>query len=319
MSDKYFYNVVLMHQKVTAVDRYLAHDRNGVLMTPHPDMVTLRPIGKLLASLPNFADLMESRAIQLINIAGNRKIFVFWSGGLDSTGVLVALMKNCPLDQIVVIMSDTSVVEAPVFFERYIKDKLEIQWMDYGIVAPHIRTGIAEGIVVTGEIGDQLFGTVNFEGVPDETLKGSWRDGISKDEYWQYKDLVEACPRELDNYADFLWWINYSVKYQQVQMRMILEVKNSVLEQNTFHFFDSNDFNDWTITAPMSLKFPDMDQQKYKHPLRSYIYDYDGDLLYFKNKKKERSLKFYHGRFSRLGQFDMITTNWERKNFNVNT
>jgi hypothetical protein len=102
-------------------------------------------------------------------------------------------------------------------------------------------------------------------------------------------------------------------------MRMILEVKNSILEDNTFHFFDSSDFNDWTITAPISLKFPDMDPKKYKHSLMNYIYEYDGDLWYFENKEKERSLRFYHGRFSRLGQFDMITTNWERKNLNDNT
>ena len=318
MADKYFFNIALMPTKNTAVDSHPSHDRNGVLPT-HPDMVTLRPIGKLLSSLPSFADLMESRAVELINLVGSGKIFVFWSGGLDSTGVLVALMKNCPLDQIVVVMSETSVVEAPVFFERYIKDKMQIRWMEHGIVAPHIRAGIAEGIVVTGEIGDQLFGTVNFEGVPDEKLMGPWRDGVRNGDSAQYEEFVRACPRELDNYADFLWWSNYSDKYQHVQMRMILEVKNSILEQNTFHFFDSSDFNDWTVTAPISLKFPDMNQKKYKHSLRSYIYDYDGDLSYFENKEKERSLRFYHGRFSHLGQFDMITTNWERKNFNVNT
>lgn len=318
MSDKYFYNIALMHHRITAVDRYLAHDRNGAFPT-HPDMITLRPIGKLLASLPSFADLMESRAADLVNEAGNRKIFVFWSGGLDSTGALVALMKNCPLDQIVVIMSDPSVDEAPLFFERYIKDKIQVILMKHGIVAPHIRTGISEGIVVTGEIGDQLFGTVNFEGVLNETLKGPWRDGISKGEHDRYEGFVSACPRELDNYADFLWWINYSIKYQNVQMRMILEVKNSILEQNTFHFFDSSDFNDWTVTAPISLKFPDMNKKQYKYPLRRYIYEYDGDLSYFKNKEKERSLRFYHGRFSHFGQCDMITTNWERKNFNVDT
>jgi len=318
MSDKYFYNTVLMPDTQRRTDFYKPHDRNGVMLT-HPDMVTLRPIGKLLPSLPSFADLMESRAVKLISAAGSRKIFVFWSGGLDSTGALVALIKNCPLDQIVVVMSDKSVVEAPVFFERYIKDKIEIRWMEYGLVAPHIRVGIAEGIVVTGECGDQLFGTVNFEGVPNELLEGHWRNGIRKGDYTDYVNTALACPRDLDNYADFLWWTNYSIKYQHVQMRMILEVKNSILEQNTFHFFDSSDFNDWTITAPISLKFPDMDQQKYKHPLRSYIYDYDGDTSYFKNKKKERSLRLYQGRFSILGQFDMITTNWERKNFNVNT
>ena len=318
MSDKYFYHTILMPDTHTGTEFYKPHDRNSAMLT-HPDMVTLRPIGKLLPSLPSFADLMESRAVELISAAGSRKIFVFWSGGLDSTGALIALMKNCPLDQIVVVMSDSSVVEAPVFFERYIKDKLEIRWMDPGIVARHIRTGIAEGIVVTGEIGDQLFGTVNFEGVSNELLEGHWRKGIIKGAYTDYEDFVRACPRDLDNYADFLWWTNYSIKYQHVQMRMILEVKNSILEQNTFHFFDSSDFNDWTITAPISLKFPDMDQQKYKHPLRSYIYDYDGDTSYFKNKKKERSLRLYRGRFSSLGQFDMITTNWERKNFNVNT
>ncbi len=307
-----------MPTKITAVDSYPSHDRNGVLPT-HPDMVTLRPIGKLLSTLPSFVDLMESRAIELINIAGSRKIFVFWSGGLDSTGVLVALMKNCPLDQLVVVMSDTSVVEAPVFFERYIKDKIQIRWMNHGIVAPHIRAGIAEGIVVTGEIGDQVFGTVNFADVPDEKLNGPWRDGIPIDKYEQYKDFVLACPKDIENYADFLWWSNYSNKYQHVQMRMILEVKNSILDDNTFHFFDSSDFNDWTITAPISLKFPDMNPKKYKFSLRSYIYEYDGDLWYFENKEKERSLRIYHGRFSQLGQFDMITTNWERKNFNDNT
>lgn len=41
-----------------------------------------------------FSDIMDKMAIKIDQKATNGKIDVFWSGGVDSTGVVVALLKN---------------------------------------------------------------------------------------------------------------------------------------------------------------------------------------------------------------------------------
>ena len=63
-------------------------------------------------------DLLDQRATELL--ATQRKLAVMWSGGIDSTCVLVALLKHLQhQDQLVVYMTDVSIAENPEFYKKF--------------------------------------------------------------------------------------------------------------------------------------------------------------------------------------------------------
>lgn len=109
------------------------------------------------------------RAEALWKESNGRPIVVCWSGGIDSTAVLVSLLKTARTKQrqnrLRVLMDDESHGEYPLFFETYIKDKLMViprSGRTVGEVTKRLLTDDAGGggaLCVTGELGDQLFGS----------------------------------------------------------------------------------------------------------------------------------------------------------------
>jgi hypothetical protein len=73
-----------------------------------------------------FEQIADQRAKEIIKIAenSNRRCLVFWSGGIDSTCTLTALLRNgC---NPVIAMNSQSVYENQDFYKRHIQNKLEI-------------------------------------------------------------------------------------------------------------------------------------------------------------------------------------------------
>ena len=72
-------------------------------------------------------DLLDTRALEIYNEAKNtnKKIAVMWSGGIDSTAVLTAFLKNIPIvDQnIITVVCDTnSILENIEFYKKFISN-----------------------------------------------------------------------------------------------------------------------------------------------------------------------------------------------------
>jgi hypothetical protein len=169
------------------------------------------------------------------------------------------------------------------------------------------------GLLVTGEIGDQIFGTVLFIGKDNNSLTQPWENfnnELALDE--TYQRFVTACPQKVTNVAEFLWWVNYSLKYQVVQCRMMLNNTSSILNQNLFHFFDSKSFNDYAVSTPIEIKMPGYDTNNYKKPLRDVIYNLSNDATYAYTKPKVRSWVPTHGRFSSRKYAIALDTEFKR-------
>lgn len=295
---KYYFNTRLMPGISSPLVISYVFDRTRTLLDV-PDITPIRPIGKITTP-KGLSDICDSRAEQIVFSAGGRPIYVFWSGGIDSTAALVSLLKQTGAT-IVVVMNKESIKEYPYFYTRFVKNKLTTKMVDhatiYGI-PKSIDTYLADGIVVTGELGDQIFGADRIFKTSltnPNLLMQPWQDTFTdKTLVDKYVEFAEACPFKLKTYKEFWWWINYSLKYTYVCFRMLRTSYTFKFDQNMFHFFDTEHFNDWAISTPMEVKFFGVDGKKYKQPLKDYIFKFTNDVEYQQHKTKQDSLQSVH-------------------------
>src|SRR5262245_33820940 len=71
-------------------------DRTGTLTFP-TRMKSIFPLPKMREFHTSYQELCEQRAVDLLRLAANLDvgIYVFWSGGVDSTCALISLLKHC--------------------------------------------------------------------------------------------------------------------------------------------------------------------------------------------------------------------------------
>lgn len=307
----YFYNASEMVTIPTLTSNLW--DRAGIL-TPNTSIVPLTPISTATNS-KSFSALCEERSEELANLAKatGKKMFVFWSGGLDSTAALLSLRETLDTTQLVVVYNEQSELEYPGFLESNIFGAYETVLLDTLASWRTVEECCSKGIIVTGEISDQIFGSGHFTRIPKEELKKHWT--LYHPAFTASKlvhTYVESCPKRVNTVAEMLWWFNYTTKYQSVQLRFLLDNEVSVLNENIVHFFDSTGFNDYAVSADIEEKIPDFDVKYYKMPLREVIASLSGDNTYAFNKPKIPSLRKSYGRFSISLVAKTIATDWSR-------
>lgn len=247
----------------------------------------------------NFNKITNNRAKIILKKAEdeNKDIKVSYSGGIDSTVVMVALIKNrevFPKVKITVVLSKESVKEYPKFYNKHIKDKFPLMWANNKNLDKVLaKKGKKDFLIVTGELGDQLFGSaLMFRDNLKDDLSKEWTKVFTPRFVKYWKPLVEQNPQKDRSVANVLWWLNFTLKYQWVQLRMFAMLGGKVPLDNFIHFFGGPRFQRWALATPMSVKFPDLKNEKsYKDPAKQYIYNYTKDKNYLNNKTKKGSLK----------------------------
>jgi hypothetical protein len=313
VEQQFYYNPAAMMPYSDVFLQGALYDRNQIV-GPTQKIKLITPLGQLTQT-NGIYDICLNRANELAKLVENtdKKIHVFWSGGLDSTAVLMSLREVAPSNKIVVLYAPESLVEYPGFFEQHVQGTFETFEFSMGTVWKAVEFACANGIAVTGEIGDQIYGSVLYLDREKDWLTQSWENfnaEITSNEI--YHRFVQACPQKITTTAEFLWWVNYSMKYQLVQCRMLLNNTVSELNKNFFHFFDSKEFNDYAVSTPMEEKMPGYGIAAYKKPLRDVIYKLSNDAVYSYTKPKVRSLVPVYGRFSRHKMAFAINTDWKR-------
>ena len=260
----------------------------------------------------NYTDICIERARNLIahskNI--NKPITVLWSGGIDSTVVLISFILGCPddLDRISVALNPYSILENPNFYYKHIRNRFNM--------LPSERTlDLLNGscIMVGGEFNDQLFGSdilrdvkefdsmdlvhaKNTHGniVPFLLSKGMSEDAASKWYSLLNEHIRNVCPVEVDTVHLFFWWLNFAFKWQSVYYRIPERIQNrklltdEFLSQHYMQFFEATDFQIWSMLNP-SKKISNT-WESYKLEAKKMIFDFNKDQDYFDNKVKKGSL-----------------------------
>lgn len=137
--------------------------RAGEWSTPWP--VEVEPNYLMPNYNPNFSKTFEEVTDETaLNLAKkiretDKEYSLFYSGGIDSTAMAVALLKNLSqeeLSRISICMSADSVIENPHFYLTYIKDKIKV--VDSDVYDLKVHTD-KNRVAVVADLGDGLFGT----------------------------------------------------------------------------------------------------------------------------------------------------------------
>jgi hypothetical protein len=283
-------------------------DRTGALPLPFSWQVfDSIPVTDDSTSESDFGALCDARGDALVAeaVAADATIRHFWSGGIDSTSALIALMRaverrRCP-ERLCVLLSMESVLEYPEFYLRFIDDRFAVE-----AVRPPMAQALQPGALsVTGEHGDQLFGSQLLapyvrRGVAHEPYRDllplvmleRLRNPLAARSVERYlQPVLDAAPAPIVSLFDALWWLNFSLKWQDVSLRMV--GLSGGLARARFgalrHFFRTDAFQRWSIATTPGR--PVRAWTDYKAPAKEYICAFTGDDRYFRQKIKEDSLR----------------------------
>jgi hypothetical protein len=289
-------------------------DRTGTITFPIRTK-SLFPMPAFRTFTRTYEDICNERAKELLTRAEtlDTTLYAFWSGGIDSTTVLVSLLKNATAsqhDRIVVLMSEESIAENPNFYRDHIHGKLRRESsarFPYLIGTRHL--------LVNGEHNDQVFGSdivasvisrfgagVIHKPYDRELLRAFFAEKVGEELAAFYvtlfERLKEAAPVDIKTNYDIFWWINFAVKWQTVYTRMLCytakrtvgAVTSEYLQAYYAPFFNTEAFQLWSMNNP-DKKMRD-EWRTYKWPAKEVIYNFDRDAEYRDNKTKRGSL--YH-------------------------
>ena len=203
-----------------------------------------------------FSDITDNKALDIKNrIFNGEKFAVMYSGGIDSTLILAALIKNLSLDEltnITVCASIESVIENPTFWNKFILNKFKIIDSKRHKYDDIINMGLTP---ITADEGDCIFGTLfglimynNYDYYIDglstsskinlQNIKYKISDpdihfskyadilipylGIADDANFGklfYEKLVHninTCTVPIRSLHDFFWWLIFNIKYLNI-------------------------------------------------------------------------------------------------------
>lgn len=243
--------------------------------------------------------IIDEQAIKYINL--DKPIYVSWSGGVDSTAVLVALLKNeIKKDKLYIICNDNSKKEYSFLFNELVDEKYNVISSDR--VGSYYNN--SKGIILTGWCADQLFGS-NIH-LKDLTLYHlPWMDALRKfcnrqniyiNNYDEIYDVYSEYARRLgwiiNTWCEFAWMFNFCIKWSYVSDATKLSIINSEARNNAYAFFEDYDFQRWSVCNRFTLNDINVNtnDQYYKRPLKQYIYEYTKDSEYLKHKNKQSSV-----------------------------
>ncbi len=266
-------------------------------------------VGELLAKNdPNrtWEECCLSRAADILAL-GKKSIVLAYSGGIDSTAMLVSFLRIATPEQkkrIVVLMSHHSIYENPSFFDRF-----AVQFrLSCSLEEMSDRLLGTDSILVTGEHGDQLFGSdllkVACEKLGDSVLREAYEDSVPKiielntktpgsgaAIFARFQPIVEECPFPIRTAHDFFWWFNFTQKWQHVKYRFLAPTTwnlNAKYGEEILHFYDSVPFQLWSLRNH-DLKIRDT-WESYKFTAKEYIYRFTKDRAHLA-LRKEQSLE----------------------------
>jgi hypothetical protein len=285
-------------------------DHNIISSTPDLNTVSTK----------SFADINDQRAKELmdkINATGQR-LAVFWSGGIDSTTVLAAIIKNFPaylLQEVDVYLNNSSYRENPHFFHGMIKDKINhVNINDIDSIG--LQQLFQEKLITDGEPADNLWPEevglsylqrYGSEGLNEKMCQGRDRfvqflsDRMCGEQAQQYWEIVQqnihAVNAPVENVAQLIWWINFNYHWcgQLTGWYLKHHRKNTVAwahyQKNYHPWFSTTDFQIWSFNPDFLQRLVIQNMSDYKMEAKKYIHALDRNDFYLRYKTKLGSFR----------------------------
>ena len=260
-----------------------------------------------------FADISDSRSRNLIDYAKsqNKRLGIFWSGGIDSTVSLVALIKNLTSDELSIVdvfMNHYSIIEAPMFFDKVIKGKLNCKIVNSKALTDDMLT---THIISDGEPADKLWLVqigLTFAGIygvkslqkpflkNTDTLIEFMSLYMPLDDASRWYSIIEDNIREYAHFvettADFFSWINFNFHASGHMYSRLLysTVKFQNFVTNYKPWYSSQEYQKWAWGAYKRDKNAFTTLSEYKMIAKKYIFDLTKDEYFLNFKIKTASI-----------------------------
>ena len=331
--------------------RKLQHEMLGMAMNHGPSSVTLQhvqdlvglfAVGRLLSisgpinrnqdfvfkfdstPLPedwyrncNFRDACLQTARDLWDEAGRRRIAVFWSGGIDSTTALTALIRtnNHWREQIKIYTSRFAIEqEYPEFYNDYLTGLDVLLLQDQDFFSPRLFD--SDLLVVDGGCGDQMWGCNILRDLDwNQKYQVLWSHAqfLQKVTPWQQDWVIEYIERQIQKFptpiktlADLYWMLTFTHKWDHVRRRHMSRVPDITLFDSMHSFFNSFHLQRWAISnlePKLGLSW-----NSYKQPAKDFIYEWAGHEQYRVNKLQVPSLiRSMTTESNLIPYFDLVT------------
>lgn len=219
---------------------------------------------KLPSTTKSFGEVAEEHAVAMKS--WDAPIYLMYSGGIDSSSALIALLRTWSsqdLQRVHILASQHSATEFPELW-NVITDKFKDR------ILPsfrHIEYYCEKGYVVTGEHGDQLFESDVIRVIDslhnDAGIFKPWQDimpsvyekmfgpTIDANEFIaRYEPTLAACPFPLKTSFDWIWWFNFTNKWQHVKYRLLAHKPWKDPKRNfpkIRHFYDTPAWQRWSF------------------------------------------------------------------------
>jgi hypothetical protein len=244
----------------------------------------------------------------------NRRIDLFWSGGADSTALVVAFLTHCAnIDQLRLVYSPYSLYENRNFFKFITKLYPKLETID--ISGDVYINEQFDNIIVTGHGGDEFTSSLDetfFEKVGAEALQRSWKDFFFNET--NDVQLIEFCEeyfskagRPIDTLLEARWWF-YSIAKSQIfaarDISFLFNQKKFLLE-DFVEFYNCQEFEDYMWHNTDKITSGGTTYSSYKKFLREYIHKFFQDDDYLNNTSKKDSTQFQKYRNKKIELLDL--------------
>jgi hypothetical protein len=247
--------------------------------------------------------LIDEKAQYLLS--NYHDITVMYSGGIDSSTVLVSLLRNLnpnEWDRIHVVGSTDSIEENPGLYNKLLNTKVRLNLDDPD--KEHSNFFYLEtDAVVSGWQGDQLFYS-DIIGKRKEMFDMPWKDGIN---YLSKKALnrilsdkaltkiidcwqtaIDHSKLPITRYGEFAWFTNFCCRWNLNETISKVRKLGTSIENKAVPFFGDMTFQRWSITNFERNNRENMlaNPELCKRDLKMYMHEFTYDTQYtmFKNK-----------------------------------
>jgi hypothetical protein len=267
------------------------HDRTNTLITPF-NTTSISPLPEYTKTKYSFEECCDARAILILSkLKPNQSMVLFYGGGVDSTAMVTAFIKNTSISDrrnIYIAASETAVHEP--FYQQNILGKFQ---SIPSILFSHY-VGREDYVCVFGHGGDEIFGSTKLAQYDERDLVMPVTDDNlllllnTKDDYMfreieetekiisYMKQVAAKSPVELKNLRQFFWWLYMCLRWDKTYTRLlgfVDEHKGTLIpEENYIGFFTSDVFQLWAMN--------NHDKLEGKPQAKEYILSlYDNDYI----------------------------------------
>lgn len=283
-----WYNFYRINKLTSNDPRGFIQDRSGHIAHPC-NIVTTNPY-QWRSDSQDFSTVCLKTASK-ISQHTDRPLAVLWSGGIDSTTALVALLQTVPWERIVVVCNQHSELENPGLFKKIIQPHLQV------LSVTDWQQNKDQYFTVSGDAGDTTWAVLDHSAFEqNHNFNQPWRQVLDLSPMEGNTDFLEMfCSwsgRTINTVLELRAWFYLCCKWQSKSM-VLFHDNPGLNPQNACAFYDFDDgFSIWTMNNLDKIIGDHWHQ--YKMPAKKFIFDFDGNTDYYTYKEKEYSvsLKF---------------------------